>query len=68
MGSRERSSGFVADLTETTIEQLDTALLESLSDPSGHPGDADAAGGVSVVQTHLSHVFLTHTQVYNDPA
>jgi hypothetical protein len=35
-----------------------------LARPEAWPGDPSAAGGVSWVQTHLSHVFLTRERVY----
>jgi aminoglycoside phosphotransferase family enzyme/predicted kinase len=45
-------------------EPLPDGLLESLADPAAYPDDATAARGVSHVQTHISHVFLTAARVY----
>jgi aminoglycoside phosphotransferase family enzyme len=45
------------------IEALDSSIPESLSTPNAFP-DSSAPGGVSAVQTHLSHVFLTNDRVY----
>jgi aminoglycoside phosphotransferase family enzyme/predicted kinase len=43
--------------------RLDEAALEALATPAAHPHDASATT-VEVVQTHLSHVFLTGRRVY----
>ncbi len=45
-------------------EPLEPGLAEALARPDAYPNDPDAGGGVQVVQTHLSHVFLTRTRVY----
>ncbi len=46
-----------------TSEASQLALAEALAQPSAHPHDASAAGGVSWIQTHISHVFLTRARV-----
>lgn len=46
------------------LEALEAGLPEALSRPEAYPNDPDAREGVDVVQTHLSHVFLTRNRVY----
>ena len=46
-----------------SLETLDPQLLENLARPEGHPGDPTAARGVTWIQTHISHVFLTAARV-----
>lgn len=45
-------------------EALPAGLEGALADPAAYPGDPSAAGGVEVVQTHISWVFLTRERVY----
>jgi aminoglycoside phosphotransferase family enzyme/predicted kinase/CBS domain-containing protein len=47
-----------------TPGSADPALLEALARSEAYPHDPSAAGGVRVVQTHLSLVFLTGERVY----
>lgn len=44
-------------------EALPEDLVRSLCEPGAHPGDPSAAAGVTWIQTHISHVFLTPTRV-----
>ncbi|MDX1650635.1 MAG: hypothetical protein R3263_12355, partial [Myxococcota bacterium] len=44
-------------------DALDPALPQDLARPAAHPQDPSAADGVSWVQTHISHVFLTGARV-----
>lgn len=46
------------------IEPLPDGLVEALARAGAHPHDRDAARGVTHVQTHISHVFLTKERVY----
>jgi aminoglycoside phosphotransferase family enzyme len=46
------------------IEPLDAGLVDFLATPAAYPDDPSAARGVSHLQTHLSHVFLTGERVY----
>lgn len=39
-------------------------IAEGLARPDAYPDDLSAAGGVQVVQTHISYVFLTGERVY----
>jgi hypothetical protein len=39
-------------------------ILEKFSQPDAYPTDPSAERGVSWIQTHLSHVFLTERRVY----
>ena len=48
----------------TAVEVLPVGLVAGLSAPTGYPLDPSAADGVSTVQTHISHVFLTPSRVY----
>ena len=45
------------------IPSLDEAALAALAEPGAYPHDASAAA-IEVVQTHLSHVFLSGARVY----
>jgi len=45
-------------------EPLPAGLVEALATPGAYPEDSDAVAGVTHVQTHISHVFLTRTRVY----
>ena len=54
----ERTSG------STSIEPLPVGLVKGLSDPAAYPDDPSAPEGVSTVQTHISHVFMTGSRVY----
>lgn len=47
------------------IEPLDPSLLRALARPDAHPADPEVSRApITHVQTHLSHVFLTHSRVY----
>jgi uncharacterized protein len=46
------------------IEPLPDGLVAALTAPGAYPPEAGAAGGVSHVQTHISHVFLGAARVY----
>ena len=46
------------------VQSLPPNLVSALADPRGHPGDPDATHGIELVQTHISHVFLTQGRVY----
>lgn len=48
----------------TGIEYLPAGLADGLCARSAYPLDPSAATGVSTVQTHISHVFLTGSRVY----
>ena len=54
MSKRERAN----------IEALPVGLVDGLAEPAAYPLDPGAAAGVSTVQTHISHVFLTESRVY----
>jgi len=45
-------------------EEIAAHLPEALARPSAYPSDSSASAGIEWVQTHLSHVFLTHDRVY----
>lgn len=46
-----------------THDALAPDLPRDLARPEAHPEDPSASGGVSWVQTHISHVFLTRERV-----
>jgi aminoglycoside phosphotransferase family enzyme/predicted kinase len=46
------------------LEMLPRGIVSALSRPSAYPHDASAEQGVEVIQTHISHVFLTRDRVY----
>ena len=45
-------------------EPLPERLVAALAEPVAYPADASARRGVTHVQTHISHVFLTAERVY----
>jgi aminoglycoside phosphotransferase family enzyme/predicted kinase len=45
-------------------EPLPEGLVAALAEPAAYPADASARRGVTHVQTHISHVFLTDARVY----
>jgi aminoglycoside phosphotransferase family enzyme/predicted kinase len=53
-----------ADAAVAVTQGLDAAALAALGAPDAYPGDASAARGVTWLQTHISHVFLTGDRVY----
>lgn len=46
------------------VEPIAVELTRSLATPEAYPGDAGARAGVTEIQTHISHVFLTRDRVY----
>ena len=42
----------------------DPSVLAALGGTDAHPHDPSAADGITAIQTHLSHVFLTRDRVY----
>jgi len=48
----------------TKPEGLPDDALRALTDPDAYPTDPSAGCGVEVIQTHISHVFLTRERVY----
>lgn len=46
------------------IEPIPDGLVEALAHAAAHPHDRNAARGITHVQTHISHVFLTKERVY----
>ena len=51
-------------IPESLPEPLPEGLVEGLSRPGAYANDPSAAAGVSTVQTHISHLFLTAERVY----
>jgi uncharacterized protein len=58
----ERGHG--RSLGRERIEPLPEGLIEGLARPGAYPDDPSAPAGVTCVQTHLSHVFLSRAFVY----
>ena len=50
-------------MSTSQSEPLPKGLVEALGRPAAYPHDPSAAGGVSTVQTHISHLFLTADHV-----
>ena len=51
-------------IPESLPESLPEGLVEGLSRPGAYANDPSAAAGVTTVQTHISHLFLTAERVY----
>lgn len=50
-------------MTETDRHPLPPGLVDALAHAEAYPDDPSASQGVEVIQTHLSHVFLTRHRV-----
>jgi len=48
----------------SAIEPLPSGLLDALSQPDAYPEDPSAQAGVSQIQTHISHLYLSRDRVY----
>jgi hypothetical protein len=46
------------------IDPTPQKVVRGLEDPRAYPSDASASAGVTTLQTHISHIFLTGARVY----